>query len=186
MVCLLQTPVAGTLSRGRAGVPASQNKARTSSWDSRNAFVTRPSSYSRLPPSTSAMSYTSVTKKVPSGGGTTITKRIEDLDKKSNLFQTEIEDVKTRHAALRYNYAIQDKELDVQKEELNFEHSNAELAGPLCHLCSLKHIHIVNTSGVSQIIIGHKKIMRHYNKLLVHQISGDDPAMVCFIYLAVQ
>ena len=74
------------------------------------------------------MSYTSATKKVPSGGAATITKRIEDLDKESDLFQAEIEDVKTRRAALRYNYAICDKELDVQKEELNFERSNAELA----------------------------------------------------------
>ena len=67
-------------------------------------------------------------KKVPSGGAAMITKRIEDLDKESDLFQAEIEDVKTRRAALRYNYAICDKELDVQKEELNFERSNAELA----------------------------------------------------------
>ena len=127
-VCPLQTPVAGTPSRGRVGVPASRNKPRTSSRDSRNAFATRPSPYSRPPPSASAMSYTSATKRVPSGGGTMITKRIEDLDKESDLFQAEIEDVKTRHAALRYNYAIRDKELDVRKEELNFERSNAELA----------------------------------------------------------
>ena len=127
-VCPLQTPVAGTPSRSRVGVPASRNKPRTSSRDSRNAFATRPSPYSRPPPSASAMSYTSATKRVPSGSGTTITKRIEDLDKKSDLFQAEIEDVKTRHAALRYNYAIRDKELDVWKEELNFERSNAELA----------------------------------------------------------
>ena len=100
MVCPLQTPVAGTPSCSRAGVPASRNKARTSSRDSRNAFATQPSPYSRPPPSTSAMSYTSAMKNVPSGSGTTITKRIEDLDKESDLFQTEIEDVKTRRAAL--------------------------------------------------------------------------------------
>ena len=127
-VCPLQTPVAGTPLQGRAGVPALQNKARTSSRDSRNAFVTQPSPYSCPPPSVSAMSYMSAMKKVPSGGAATITKRIEDLDKESDLFQAEIEDVKTRHAALQYNYAICDKELDVQKKELNFECSNAELA----------------------------------------------------------
>ena len=79
-------------------------------------------------PPVSAMSYMSAMKKVPSGGAATITKRIEDLDKESDLFQAEIEGVKTRHAALQYNYAICDKELDVRKKELNFECSNAELA----------------------------------------------------------
>ena len=98
------------------------------------------------------MSYTSATKKVLSGSGTTIIKRIEDLDKKSDLFQTEIEDVKTRRATLRYNYAIRDKELDVQKEELNFERpmQNSPFAGNKIFGCStlstrrLRKAHLLN------------------------------------------
>ncbi|KAI6094183.1 hypothetical protein F5141DRAFT_1070328 [Pisolithus sp. B1] len=68
-------------------------------------------------------STTSSTKKVSS----TIAKKLEDLDKESDMYHGELEDSQTRCAALQYNYAIWDKELELQWEELNSKCANAEI-----------------------------------------------------------
>ncbi|KAI6117127.1 hypothetical protein EDD16DRAFT_1707879 [Pisolithus croceorrhizus] len=65
----------------------------------------------------------SLTKKVSS----MISKKLEDLDKESDMYHGELEDSQTYHAVLWYNYAIQDKELELQWEELNSKCANAEI-----------------------------------------------------------
>ncbi|KIK23915.1 hypothetical protein PISMIDRAFT_99536 [Pisolithus microcarpus 441] len=107
-----------------------KDKPRTPSSDARNAF-TRHSPYARPPNSVSGASMKpssqagtmSSTKKVSS----VISKKLEELDKESDMYHGELEDSQTRRAALRYNYAIRDKELELQREELNSKRANAEI-----------------------------------------------------------
>ncbi|KAI6101885.1 hypothetical protein F5141DRAFT_1218093 [Pisolithus sp. B1] len=107
-----------------------KDKPRTPSSDGCNAF-TRHSPYACPPTSVSGASVkpssqggtTSSTKKVSS----MIAKKLEDLDKESDMYHGELEDLQTRCAVLQYNYAIWDKELELQWEELNSKCANAEI-----------------------------------------------------------
>ncbi|KAI6018965.1 hypothetical protein PISMIDRAFT_18375 [Pisolithus microcarpus 441] len=56
-----------------------------------------------------------------------ISKKLEELDKESDMYHREWEDSQTHHAVLWYNYAIWDKELELQQEELNSKCANAEI-----------------------------------------------------------
>ncbi|KAI6046840.1 hypothetical protein EDC04DRAFT_2887319 [Pisolithus marmoratus] len=107
-----------------------KDKPRMPSLDACNAF-TRHSPYACPPTSVSGASMkpssqsstTSSTKKVSS----VIAKKLEELDKESDMYCGELEDLQTCHAALCYNYAIWDKELDLQQEVLNLKNANAEI-----------------------------------------------------------
>ncbi|KAI6096474.1 hypothetical protein EDD16DRAFT_1719797 [Pisolithus croceorrhizus] len=107
-----------------------KDKPRSPSSDGHNAF-TRHSPYACPPASVSGASVkpssqgstTSSTKKVSS----MIAKKLEDLDKESDMYCGELEDSQTCCAVLQYNYAIWDKELELQWEELNSKHANAEI-----------------------------------------------------------
>jgi hypothetical protein len=65
-----------------------------------------------------------------------LSKKIDELDKESDIYSEDVDDSRSRRAALRYNYALRSKELDLQREEHTAQVANAE--AKFCHEHDLK------------------------------------------------
>ncbi|KAI6130814.1 hypothetical protein EV401DRAFT_2065986 [Pisolithus croceorrhizus] len=110
-----------------------QLKSKTPSWNSCSMF-TRSAPYpcptSKSSSSTSGQRQTpsSISTKLTSAGVCdAITKKVEDLNKESDVFEEE-SDAHTCHAAMWYNYSICKKELELQWDEHSSQIANAEAA----------------------------------------------------------
>ncbi|KAI6106783.1 hypothetical protein EDD17DRAFT_1839924 [Pisolithus thermaeus] len=110
-----------------------QLKSKTPSWNSCSMF-TRSAPYpcptSKSSSSTSGQRWTpsSISTKLTSAGvHDVITKKVEDLNKESDVFEEE-SDAHTCHAAMWYNYLICKKELELQRDECSSQIANAEAA----------------------------------------------------------
>ncbi|KIJ61942.1 hypothetical protein HYDPIDRAFT_169341 [Hydnomerulius pinastri MD-312] len=121
-----------------AAVPTAlllKHKAKTPSWDARSAF-TRHTPYPRPPSTISSSSLrsgqtrsasTPSTRMTSSGARDAISRKIEELDKESDRHEEDA-DSRTRRAAMKYNYSIRKKELELQHDEHSAQMANAETA----------------------------------------------------------
>jgi len=120
---------------GHMKASASSNlkeKLKTMALDSHSAFSRHPPYSHPLNSGISSSSQrsgshttdTSSTKAISSGN--LLLKKIEDLDKETDIFADEVDDSHTHCATLQYNYTLWSKELDLQHEEHSAQVVNAE------------------------------------------------------------
>ncbi|KIJ58649.1 hypothetical protein HYDPIDRAFT_33975 [Hydnomerulius pinastri MD-312] len=110
-----------------------KHKAKMPSWDACGAF-TRHTPYPRPPSTISSSSLrsgqthsasTPSTRMMSSGARDAISRKIEELDKESDRHEEDA-DSRTRCTAMKYNYSIRKKELELQRDEHSTQMANAE------------------------------------------------------------
>ena len=133
-------------------------KVRTPSWDSHSSFNRQQQTpYARSPHSVRSSS--SVPSSVSPGGSSgSATKKANstsvriknELHEKLSDFtwksesRMEEDDQRTRHYVARLNYAVWDKEMEMQRDQLTTEHANADLIHHRELDCMQKDIELKN------------------------------------------